>query len=103
MVGHKGDKRLVKRFAEREMERVRAWRGRGRGTEGSVPLVRGRGGQQARGRGRVALGVYRPDGSEDGEEELLEEVQEIGTRTRLNSKRKMPEEEMEEEMPVAKH
>jgi hypothetical protein len=49
----------------------------------------GRGGQRARGQGRVAAGVYRPDRSEDGEEELLEEVQEMGTGTRLNRKRKM--------------
>ncbi len=47
---------------------------------------------------RVAAGVYRPEAVEDGEE-----IREVGARTRLNSKRTRPEEEDEEDMPVAKH
>jgi hypothetical protein len=104
VIGRRGDKRLVKRFADREVDRTRVTRGRGRATRGVEPPTRGKGGQPTRGRGRVAegvygpeAGVYRPEAVEDGEE-----VQEVGARTRLNSKRTRPEEEDEEDMPVAK-
>ncbi len=99
VVGRKGDRRLVKRFADREIERMRAVRGRGRATRGMAPTTRDRETPVARGRGRVTAGMYRPD--EAAGEEV--EVQEVGTRTRLNSKRGRADEEAEEEMPAAKH
>ncbi len=99
VVGHKGDKRLVKRFAEREMERVRAWRGRGRENRRvSAPHERERRtageGTRKGGGGRVPAGQVGGWGggaaggsAGDGD----------GNET------KQEEEDAEEEMPVAKH
>jgi flagellar biosynthesis GTPase FlhF len=112
VVGRKGDKRLVKRFAEREVERMRMARGRGQAPRGSgrgpTGPVRGRGleaghnrPERGHGNGAAAVAGARPRGRESEEEE----VQEIGTRGRLNSKRARGEEDMEDidEIPVAKH
>jgi hypothetical protein len=51
VVGRKGEKRLVKMFADREVERLRAARGRGKVRSVMMATPWGRGGQGWRGRG----------------------------------------------------
>jgi hypothetical protein len=106
VVGRKGEKRLVKQFAEREVERMRK-QGRGNGTGRQTITVRGRGTTTASVRGRglgrevrgTGLGVEDVDYS--GKEERT-----ATSRTRLNSKRNREMEDDPEivgEMPAAKH
>jgi hypothetical protein len=105
VVGRKGEKRLVKAYADREAERLRAGRGRGEVRRPGIVPIRGRGrvgpGGRTRG-GATAAG----SGAEASWREEEEEAQVRGTRTRLNSKRTRPAEGDDEdmdEMPAAKH
>jgi hypothetical protein len=99
VVGQRGERRLVKRFAEREIKRERAVHGRS--ASGTTGPTRERGATWRNERGR---GKGRPHLPESGENEE-DEVQETGARTRLNSKRARVEEEAEdpELLPGAKH
>jgi hypothetical protein len=99
VVGQRGERRLVKRFAEREIKMERAVHGcSASGTKGPT---RGRGATWRNERGR---GKGRPRLPESGENKE-DEVQETGARTRLNSKQARDEEEAEdpELLPGAKH
>ncbi len=99
MVGQRGERRLVKRFAEREIERERAVRGRG--ASGTTWPTRGRG---ATWRNKRGQGKGRPHLHESGVNEE-DEVQETSARARLNSKQARNEEEAEdpEVLTAAKH
>lgn len=98
VVCRKGDWRLLMRFADREIERMRTTRGRGANRRAATPCM----GQRQPATEWMRQGDSRnaPRGWGGGGKEG--KVQEVGTRMKLNSKRTRLEEDAEE-MPVAKY
>jgi hypothetical protein len=101
VVGKKGERRLVKRFADREVERLRTMRGRGTAARKLAIPTRARGATNVVRNRRGADQMVGED-----EAEGASEVERTMGRTRLNSRRTRENEEdpeILEEMPATKH